>query len=115
MAHPSLRLDDTVHQRVRLGILAVLGEAKRADFGYLKDALDLSDGNLSRHLRVLEAAALVKIEKEFEGRRPRTWISVTRQGREALAAELRALHELIARVDHAGDQSDVPVIDSGSA
>lgn len=99
MAHPSQLLDDTVHQRVRLGILAVLGEAERADFGYLKDALELSDGNLSRHLGVLEEAGLVKIEKEFEGRRPRTWLSVTRGGREALAAELESLRQLIARVD----------------
>lgn len=104
MAHPSQLLDDTVHQRVRLGILAVLGEAERADFGYLKDALELSDGNLSRHLGVLEEAGLVKIEKEFEGRRPRTWLSVTQKGREALAAELESLRELIARVD--GESED---------
>ena len=58
MSHPSLKLDDTVHQRVRLGILAVLEEAKRADFSYLRDALDLSDGNLSRHIQVLEEAGL---------------------------------------------------------
>jgi DNA-binding MarR family transcriptional regulator len=99
MAHPSLKLDDTVHQRVRLGILAVLSEAKRADFSYLRDALDLSDGNLSRHLQVLEEAGLVKIEKGFEGRRPRTWVFATAGGRKALDAELRAMRELISRVD----------------
>jgi DNA-binding MarR family transcriptional regulator len=99
MAHPSLRLDDTVHQRVRLGILAVLSEAQRADFGYLREALDLSDGNLSRHLQVLEEAGLVKIEKEFEGRRPRTWVSATHRGRTALESELAAMRELISRVD----------------
>jgi DNA-binding MarR family transcriptional regulator len=97
--HPSRRLDDTVHQRVRLGILALLQEAKRADFPYVRDALDLSDGNLSRHIQVLEEAGLVEVEKGFEGRRPRTWVSATRQGRAAFAAELRALRELIARAD----------------
>jgi DNA-binding MarR family transcriptional regulator len=102
MSHPSLRLDDTVHQRVRLGILAVLGEADRADFSYLRDALDLSDGNLSRHLQVLEEAGLVKVEKEFEGRRPRTWLSATRKGREALASELKALRDLIDQVNGKG-------------
>ena len=99
MGHPSLRLDDTVHQRVRLGILAILSEASRADFGHLREALDLSDGNLSRHLQVLEESGLVKIEKEFEGRRPRTWASATKKGRAALEQELRAMRELISRVD----------------
>jgi DNA-binding MarR family transcriptional regulator len=102
MTHPSLKLDDTVHQRVRLGILAVLEEAKRADFSYLRDALDLSDGNLSRHIQVLEEGGLVKVEKGFEGRRPRTWVSATARGRRALADELDALNELISRVNGAG-------------
>jgi DNA-binding MarR family transcriptional regulator len=102
MTHPSLRLDDTVHQRVRLGILAVLEEAKRADFSYLRDALDLSDGNLSRHIQVLEEAGLVAVEKGFEGKRPRTWVAATRAGRKALADELKALNELISRVNGAG-------------
>jgi DNA-binding MarR family transcriptional regulator len=99
MSHPSLRLDDTVHQRVRLGILAVLREAKRADFSYLRDALDLSDGNLSRHIQVLEEAGLVRVEKGFEGRRPRTWVSATRAGRAALTAELDALRDLISQLE----------------
>jgi len=97
--HPSQRLDDTVHQRVRLGILAVLTEADVADFGFLKDALSLTDGNLSRHLQVLEEAGFVTITKAFEGRRPRTWISCTKPGRAAFAAELAALRELLAGVD----------------
>jgi DNA-binding MarR family transcriptional regulator len=98
VTHPALRLDDTVHQRVRLGILAVLSEARRADFGYLRDALELTDGNLSRHIAVLEEAGLVKVEKGFEGKRPRTWVQATRAGRAALKAELAALQELITRV-----------------
>jgi DNA-binding MarR family transcriptional regulator len=99
VTHPALLLDDTVHQRVRLGILAVLSEARRADFGYLRDALGLTDGNLSRHIAVLEQAALVKVEKGFEGKRPRTWVEATRAGRQALAAEVKALRELIALVE----------------
>lgn len=102
MSHPSLKLDDTVHQRVRLGILAVLEEARRADFSFLRDALDLSDGNLSRHIQVLEEAGLVAVEKGFEGRRPRTWVSATKAGRKALADELNALNELISRVNGSG-------------
>jgi DNA-binding MarR family transcriptional regulator len=99
VTHPALRLDDTVHQRVRLGILAVLAEASRADFGYLRDSLALTDGNLSRHIAVLEEAGLVKVQKGFEGKRPRTRVQATRRGRAALDAEMTALRELIARVD----------------
>jgi DNA-binding MarR family transcriptional regulator len=102
VTHPSLNLDDTVHQRVRLGILAVLEEAKRAEFKYLREALDLSDGNLSRHLQVLEEAGLVRVEKGFDGRRPRTWISSTPAGRRAFEQELKALRALISRVDGEG-------------
>lgn len=107
-AHPVTRLDDIVHQRARLGILAVLKEVDRADFGYLRNALDLSDGNLSRHLSVLEAAGHVEIRKTFENRRPRTWVRATRQGRQALAAEMAALRELVGRFDSpplGGDRS----------
>jgi len=96
-AHPSQRLDDVVHQRVRLGILAVVAEADQADFGFLKDTLDLTDGNLSRHVQVLEEAGFVKVRKTFEGRRPRTWISSTKAGRAAFASEVAALRELIDR------------------
>jgi len=97
-AHPSTLLDDTVHQRVRLGILAVLAEAVRADFAYLRGELDLTDGNLSRHLQVLEQAGFVAVEKAFEGRRPRTWVAATPEGRAALKAEVAALRALIAGV-----------------
>jgi DNA-binding MarR family transcriptional regulator len=99
VTHPAQRLDDTVHQRVRLGILAVLSETRRADFGYLRDALGLTDGNLSRHIAVLEQAGLVDVEKGFEGKRTRTWVRATRGGRAAFKAELGALRELISRVD----------------
>lgn len=97
--HPVLRLDDTVHQRARLGILAILSETARADFGYLRDTLGLTDGNLSRHLSVLEDGGLVKISKVFEGRRPRTWVVSTRKGTAALASELAALRDLLNRLD----------------
>ena len=99
--HPAQGLDDVVHQRTRLGILAVLAEARRADFSYLKDALGLTEGNLSRHLQVLEEAGYVRVDKTFEKRRPRTWLSTTNKGRDALASELEALRALIERVDGA--------------
>jgi len=97
-AHPALDLDDTVHQRVRLGILAVLSETTECTFAVLRDELDLTDGNLSRHVRVLEEAGLVEVKKGYEGRRPCTWLRLTRQGRAALHDEIAALERLLARI-----------------
>ena len=69
--------------------------ADRAEFGYLRDALSLTAGNLSRHLSVLEDAGLVQVEKGYKGRRPRTWVRITGRGRSALAAELDVLAGLV--------------------
>lgn len=95
MTHPALSLDDIVHQRVRLGILAVLAETRRADFGYLKDVLELTAGNLSQHLAILGEAGHIQIAKTFEDRRPRTWVTATRKGRAALAAEVATMRALL--------------------
>jgi DNA-binding transcriptional ArsR family regulator len=100
--HPTAGIDDTVHQRHRLGILTITAEAQRADFGQLRVALGLTAGNLSRHLAVLEEAELVQVEKGYEGRRPRTWVRITSRGRKALAAELATLTELVRRHSGAG-------------
>ncbi len=95
--HPADGLDDTVHQRHRLGVLVVLAESKKADFAYLRTTLGLTDGNLGRHLQVLADAGLVKLDKVFEQRRPRTWVTITSTGRAALTAELAILEGLIER------------------
>ena len=94
-AHPATALDETVHHRHRLGILTIASRARQADFGYLRETLGLTSGNLSTHLTVLEDAGLVRVEKGYAGRRPRTWVSITRQGRAALAAEMDALARLV--------------------
>jgi DNA-binding MarR family transcriptional regulator len=97
--HPALGLDDVVHQRTRLGILAILAEATEADFTYLRKVLHLTDGNLGRHLEVLEGAGLITISKGYHGRRPRTWATVTGEGRRALRRELASMRALMQRLD----------------
>ncbi|MFG2379692.1 winged helix-turn-helix domain-containing protein [Streptomyces avermitilis] len=97
--HPTQTLDDTVHQRVRLGVLTVAREADRVEFSFLKKQLAVTDGNLSRHLRVLEESGMITVEKGYAGRRPRTWVSLTREGAQALDAELRALRALVLRLE----------------
>ncbi|OLF18901.1 transcriptional regulator [Actinophytocola xanthii] len=95
--HPTNGLSDVVHQRHRLGILTITAESKRIEFGYLKETLDLTGGNLSRHITVLVDAGLLNLEKGYDGRRPKTWVSITRAGREALAEEIAALRALVDR------------------
>lgn len=101
--HPIHRLDDAVHQRVRLGILAACVGVTRVDFTYLRQTLDLTDGNLGRHLETLEQAGLVSVERVRDGGRPRSWIRVTRKGRAALRSEIAALRELLDLVGDAVD------------
>ncbi len=95
--NPTGDLDDVVHQRHRLGILAIAAEADRVEFGYLKDTLELTAGNLSRHLTVLENADFVDLKKDYAGRRPRTWVRITNAGRLALGLEIATLEAIVKR------------------
>lgn len=97
--HPVNGLDEVVHQRVRLGILTVTHQARRVEFGFLLTTLDLTAGNLGQHLTVLEKADLVHIEKGYEGKRPRTWVSLTPAGEKALRDEISHLKRLIRDVE----------------
>ena len=101
MTHAIERLDDTVHQRVRLGVLTVLDEVREAEFNYLQTELGLTPGNLSRHLAVLADAGYVTIKKTIVDLRSRTWVRITRAGRSALSEELTALRELLAAHERA--------------
>ncbi|MEU5566813.1 transcriptional regulator [Micromonospora musae] len=104
--HPVSGLDEVVHQRVRLGILTIAHEARRVEFGYLRTQLDLTAGNLSKHLSVLETAGLIDVEKGYEGRRGRTWITLTAAGGTALAEEIKRLKLLITRVETTDNRED---------
>jgi DNA-binding MarR family transcriptional regulator len=94
--HPSVGLDDVVHQRTRLGILALLKTGVSLEFSALRDTLHLTDGNLNRHLKVLEEARLVASERRTGGGRARTRVTITTRGRRALEEELSALRAIIA-------------------
>ncbi|MFC0114638.1 winged helix-turn-helix domain-containing protein [Kibdelosporangium aridum] len=96
-------LDDAVHQRIRLGMLAVLREVGRADFSFLRDTLELTDGVVHRHLKVLADAGFIEIEKGYEGRRPRTWAKLTSAGKTALDKEIAALKRIVAHVERVAE------------
>jgi DNA-binding HxlR family transcriptional regulator len=89
------RIDDVIHGRVRLGIMAALSGVDSADFGTLKARLQTTDGNLSVHLRKLEEAGFVAVTKRFVGRKPLTEASMTEAGRGAFLAYLDAMAGLV--------------------
>jgi DNA-binding MarR family transcriptional regulator len=88
-------IDEVIHGRIRLGIMAYLANADVADFNELKAALEATQGNLSVHLRKLEDAGYVAIEKSFLARKPLTRVRLTPSGRKAFAAYLEAMGRLL--------------------
>ncbi len=91
-------LSDAVHQRSRLAILAALHELSRADFRLLQKTTGLTEGNLGRHIQVLESAGLVLVEKGYSGRKPQTLIEITKEGIMAFEEEVRVLQNLVTEV-----------------
>lgn len=89
------RIDDVIHGRVRLGIMAYLTSTESAEFNELKAALDTTQGNLSIHLTKLEEAGYVEIVKSFLGRKPNTRVHLTKAGRKAFAQYLKVIAELL--------------------
>ena len=99
-AHPTSGIDDVVHQRVRLGILTIAHEARRVEFGFLQSTLELTSGNLARHIEVLEKSGLVEVEKGYDGKRPKTWVHLTDAGESSLREEIAALKRLISQIEN---------------
>jgi DNA-binding MarR family transcriptional regulator len=89
------KLDEVIHGRLRLGVMAYLASAEVADFTELKSALDATQGNLSIHLRKLEDAGYVAIDKSFLDRKPLTRARITPAGRKAFTAYLDAISKLV--------------------
>jgi len=88
------RLDDVIHSPVRLSVVAALAATDEAEFGAVRDAVQISDSVLSKAVSVLEDAGYVHVRKGYVGKRPRTWLSLTRLGREALQAHVAALRAI---------------------
>lgn len=91
-------LDDIIHQPARLRIMAALcalAPREQVDFSYLKARLDLTDGNLGAHLRALEDAGYIAVEKTFVERRPKTFVAANAVGRKAFEGHVAALQAII--------------------
>lgn len=92
--HARHRLDEVIHAPVRFSIVAALATVGEAEFAVVRDAVEVSDSVLSKQSQALEKAGYVSIRKGYVGKRPRTWLSLTRTGHTALATHLAALREI---------------------
>ncbi|MEM1087313.1 MAG: transcriptional regulator [Pseudomonadota bacterium] len=88
-------INDVIHGRLRLGVMAYLSTASPAIFGELKDKVGATDGNLSTHLKKLEEAGYVRQEKRFVGKRPQTRVFLTDEGRKAWLAWINHMQGLM--------------------
>ncbi len=89
-------LDDVIHARMRLGIMAYLVDTGSADFVELKREMQATQGNLSIHLRKLEEAGYIALEKRFDDRKPVTRARLSARGRKAFGNYIQALGRVIA-------------------
>lgn len=88
-------LNKAFESRVRLGIMSILMVNELADFGMLKDQLQITDGNLASHLSALEKLHFIEVKKQFIGKKPNTSYTASNEGRKAFTDHLDALEKLI--------------------
>jgi DNA-binding transcriptional ArsR family regulator len=88
-------IDELLQSRVRIAIVAFLASAGEVDFAGVRDAIKTSDGNASVHLRKLEEAGYVEVDKRFVERKPQTRYALTERGRKALLDHVAHLEMLL--------------------
>lgn len=92
---PFLQLDRIIHERGRLAIMSMLAASAALSFTELRDTLEMTDGNLTTHVRTLQEAGYVSVAKSFRNRRPLTTVSLTAAGREAFATYVALLERIV--------------------
>jgi DNA-binding MarR family transcriptional regulator len=93
-----VELNETIHQPVRLRVMAALVTLEptdEVDFSYLRDLLQVTDGNLGAHLRKLEEVGYIAINKTFVERKPRTFVAATTEGRKVFREHVAALESIL--------------------
>src|ERR1700754_3890165 len=91
------QLDDIIHSRIRLAVMSVLVAVEDAEFTFLRERVQATDGNLSIHLRKLEEAGYIEVTKGFVGRKPQSTYRLTESGRKAFETYIATLEKLIGR------------------
>ena len=91
------QLDDIIHSRIRLAIFSVLISVEEAEFNFLKEKVNTTDGNLSVHLRKLEDAGYILVKKQFVERKPKTLYSLSTKGKKAFEMYVERLEKMIKK------------------
>ncbi len=90
-----VNINKSFENRVRLGVMSILMVNDWVDFNFLKETLDLTDGNLASHVSALEKNEYIEVRKSFIGKKPNTTYAATNAGRKAFQEHLSALEALI--------------------
>jgi len=90
-------LNKAFESRVRLGIMSILMVNEWADFGSIKEQLQVTDGNIASHISALEKLDYIKVEKKFLGKKPNTSYAATIKGKKAFHDHLNALEAIIKK------------------
>jgi DNA-binding MarR family transcriptional regulator len=90
-----LQFDELILSKTRLGIISALISGDTLEFTYLRDLLELSDGNLSVQIRKLEEAGYIKVKKVFIARKPKTFCKITRKGQRTIKNLIGKLEALV--------------------
>ena len=99
-------LERVLHEKARLGVLTSLAaHPEGLSFNELKELCALTDGNLSRHLKVLEEAGLLEVQKGFEQNRPLTLCRMTQSGRQRFLDYIGVLEQVVSDAAHAAKTS----------
>ena len=108
--HARHRLDPALQNPVRFSVVAALATVDEAEFAAVRDAVEVTDSVLSKQSAALEEVGYVKVRKGYAGRRPRTWLSLTANGREAWTRHIVALQEIasIATPQQVGGHQSLP-------
>jgi len=92
---PYLQLNRVIHEKGRLAIMSMLAASPELSFTELRDALAMTDGNLTTHIRALQETGYVSVAKSFQNRRPLTTCSLTTSGRKAFAEYINLLERIV--------------------
>jgi DNA-binding MarR family transcriptional regulator len=90
-----LQLDRVIHEKGRLAIMSMLAASPELSFTELRDALAMTDGNLTTHIRTLQEAGYVTVAKSYQNKRPLTTVSLTSQGRKAFTGYVDLLEKIV--------------------
>jgi len=92
---PFQNLDRVIHEKGRLAIMSMLAASPELSFTDLREALNMTDGNLTTHIRTLQEAGYVSVTKSFQNRRPLTTCSLTQAGKTAFTSYINLLEEIV--------------------